>query len=152
MARWPAAFAGSDLDPSANRKRMEALVKRVEELAASVAGPPASADASLSPTNRLAAMLKEALAANTIGGKAEDDSRLRAAAEDVRQAQSAWTRLGPVPDNERRPLADRFQRAIRRINDKLNAANAVRPTVAAVGGGGPNRGGGGGSGQGRGPR
>ena len=45
---------------------------------------------------RLAAMLKEALAANTIGGKVDDDSRWRAAAEDVRQAQAAWSRLGPV--------------------------------------------------------
>jgi hypothetical protein len=147
MARWPAAFAGTDLDPSANRKRMEALVKRVEELAASIAGPAAAADASLSPTNRLAAMLKEALAANTIGGKVEDDSRLRAAAEDVRQAQAAWARIGLVPDDARRPLADRFQRAVRRINDKLNAANANKPVP--VGAGGPNRGGGG---HGRGPR
>ena len=50
MLRWPAAFAGTDLDPDANRKRMEALVKRVEDLAASLAGGPAAADASLSPT------------------------------------------------------------------------------------------------------
>ena len=42
-------------------------------------------------------MLKEALAANTIGGRAGDDSRWRAAAEELRQAQAAWSRLGPVP-------------------------------------------------------
>ena len=60
-------------------------------------------------------MLKEALAANTIGGKADDDSRFRAAADDVRQAQAALSRIGPVPDQVRRALADRFQRATRRI-------------------------------------
>ena len=39
LSRWPAAFAGTDLDPDANRKRMESLVQRMEELARSVAGP-----------------------------------------------------------------------------------------------------------------
>ena len=43
-------------------------------------------------------MLKEALAANTIGGKVDEDSRFRAAAEDVRQAQAAWSRIGLVPE------------------------------------------------------
>jgi hypothetical protein len=124
LARWPAAFAGSDLDPDANRKRMESLVRRVEELAASIAGPASSAAAAdtLSPTTRLAAMLKEALAANTIGGKVDDDSRLRAAAEDVRQAQASWSRIGPVPDDSRRALADRFQRACGRITERAGAA------------------------------
>ena len=85
-------------------------------------------------------MLKEALAANTIGGKVEDDSRFRAAAEEVRQAQAAWSRIGPVPDDVRRPLADRFQRALRRITDKR--PQPVRPSRRAATAGGPNRGGG----------
>src|SRR5260221_5320595 len=98
VAAWPSAFAGSDLDFDANRKRMDALVRRVEDLAHSLGGGRGTdvAEAALSPTTRLAAMLKEALAANTIGGKVADDSRLRAAAEDVRQAQTAWSRIGPV--------------------------------------------------------
>jgi hypothetical protein len=118
LSRWPEAFAGTDLDPESNRKRMESLVKRIEELAASVAGPADAADESLSPTTRLAAMLKDALAANTIGGKADADSRLRAATEDVRQAQASWSRIGFVPEEQRRALADRFQRAIRKIADR----------------------------------
>ena len=70
-------------------------MRRVEDLAASLAGPAAAAgDAALSPTTRLAAMLKEALAANTIGGKVDDDSRWRAAQEDVRQAQAAGRASG----------------------------------------------------------
>ena len=126
IVRWPAVFGGSDLDPDANRKRMEALVRRMEDLAKSVAGPVGSAaDAALSPTTRLAAMLKEALAANTIGGKVDDDSRFRAANDEVRQAQAGWSRIGPVPEEARRPLADRFQRAIRRITDATGQAGTA---------------------------
>jgi hypothetical protein len=119
LARWPAAFAGTELDPESNRKRMETLVLRLEDLATSVAGPLAAADAALSPTTRLAAMLKEALASNTIGGKVDDDSRLRAAVEDVRQAQASWSRIGPVAESTGRALTDRFQRACRRIMERI---------------------------------
>ena len=120
LARWPQAFAGSDLDPETNRKRMETLVRRVEDLAASVEGrrPSEAADAAMSPTVRMAAMLKEALAANTIGGKVDEGSRMRAAAEEVGQAQASWARIGPVAEDQRRALTDRFQRACRRITEK----------------------------------
>jgi len=77
-------------------------------------------------------MLKEALAANTIGGKVDDDSRFRAASDEVRQAQAGWSRIGPVPEESRRALADRFQRAIRRITDA-----AAKAGTAAVAGGAP---------------
>jgi hypothetical protein len=131
MARWPSTFAGTDLDPEANQKRMESIVRRIEELAASLAGPAnAAADAALSPSARLAAMLKEALAANTIGGKVDEDSRWRAAAEDVRQAQASFARIGHVPESARRPLADRFQRAARRIMERAgrgSVASTARP-------------------------
>jgi len=116
ISRWPAAFAGTDLDPEANRRRMETIVRRVEDLAASLRG--AAAQRELSPTERLAAMLKESLAANTIGGKLDPEARRRAAQDDVRQAQANWSRVGPVPDDVRRELADRFQRAIRQIDGR----------------------------------
>ena len=118
--RWPAAFGGSDMDPESNRKRMEALVVKVEGLATSLSGEPGKAEADVSATTRLAAMLKEALAANTIGGKADDDSRLRAAVEELRQAQAAFSRIGHVPDEARRPLADRFQRAVRKVSERTS--------------------------------
>jgi len=119
--RWPAAFGGSDLDPESNRKKMEALVAKVEALAASLSGAGGKTpEPAVSPTTRLAAMLKEALAANTIGGKAEDDSKLRAAQEELRQAQSAFSRIGHVPDDARRALADRFQRAVRKVSDRTS--------------------------------
>jgi hypothetical protein len=133
VSAYPSAFAGTDLDPDANRKRMESIVQRMEDLAKSLAGPGTSAgEAAISPTTRLAAMLKEALAANTIGGRVDDDSRFRAANEDVRQAQASWSRIGPVPDETRRALADRFQRAIRRISDAA-AAHTRGSAAAAVG-------------------
>jgi hypothetical protein len=121
IARWPASFAGSDLDPDANRQRMETLVRRMEDLASSLAGPVA-VDASISPTNRLAAMLKEALAANTIGGKVDNETRLRAAVEDVRQAQASWAQIGLVSEDLRRQLSDRFQRAVRTITERVQPA------------------------------
>lgn len=122
ITRWPAAFGGSDMDPESNRKRMEALVSKVEALAESLSGKPQAAEAESSPTSRLAAMLKEALAANTIGGKPDDDSRLRAAQEELRQAQAQFSRLGHVPDDARRQLNDRFQRAARKISDGAKRA------------------------------
>jgi hypothetical protein len=80
-------------------------------------------------------MLKEALAANTIGGRAGDDSRWRAAAEEVRQAQAAWARIGPVPDAVRHQLLDRFQRASRRIAERAEAAARPAATVPNAPGG-----------------
>jgi hypothetical protein len=144
IARWPAAFSDTDLDPEANRKRMESLVRRMEDLATSVAGPAAAvADgAALSPTVRLAAMLKEALAANTIGGKADDESRWRAAAEEVRHAQESWSRIGLVPDDIRRSFTDRFQRAIRRISEGAAKAGAAGTPGRPGGVGGAGRPGG----------
>jgi hypothetical protein len=125
VSKWPASFGGTDLDPATNQKRLESLVQRMEQLAGSIAGARA-AEASLSPRARLATMLKEALAANTIGGKVDDDSRMRAAAEEVRQAQALMARLGPIPMDVRRPLADRFHRAVKAINESTSAARSSR--------------------------
>ena len=127
IARWPAVFGGTDLDPEANRKK-HGNARAAHRGSRRVArrAPRPSADAALSPTTRLAAMLKEALAANTIGGKVDDDSRWRAAAEDVRQAQAAWSRIGPVPDagapRARRPLPARVPADHGRGGDGRTAA------------------------------
>jgi hypothetical protein len=115
IARWPEGFRGTDLDPEANRRRLETIVKRVEEIAASLGSGASAPGGEMSP-DRLAAMLKEALAANTIGGKVDVESRRRAAQEEARQAQASWSRVGHVADEERRALADRFQRALKQIS------------------------------------
>jgi len=122
VAAWPAAFAGTDLDPEATRRRMEKLVARVEQLAAEHEPPRAA----LSPTERLAQQLRERLAANTMsaGRSAEaEGARLRAVAEEVRSAQSQWMRLGPVPADVAGPLNERFQRACRKLSDARRRAS-----------------------------
>ena len=113
MAAHPAAFAGTELDANANRQKMERLCARVEALTAenAAAQPPSGPQA-------LAEMLREALAANTIGGRAGEESKWRTMAEDVRQAQASWNRLGPVPGEAGRALAERFHRACNRFQDQ----------------------------------
>jgi hypothetical protein len=116
VAAWPTAFAGTDLDPDTTRKRMEKLVARVEELAPDKAGP----QAQLSPAERLAQQWRERLAANTMtGGKTaeSEESRWRAAEQEVRNAQAQWARFGPLPGEIAAPLNERFQRACRRFYD-----------------------------------
>lgn len=134
LTDWPRAFAGSDLDTESNQKRMETLVERVERLAASLAGPAEDGLDGSSPSARLAAMLKEALAANTIAGRAEREARLRAAAEDVRQAQASWSRIGLVPQEARRLLTERFQRACRRVLDRTGDVTQSGPSRGAPSG------------------
>jgi hypothetical protein len=110
----PAAFKGSELDPDAARKRMEQLCQVVE----GVAGDE-KAEVRLSPAEILAAQLREALAANTIGGRADDEAKWRNAADEVRKAQAAWRRLGPLPDAAARDLEARFQKACNRFFKQL---------------------------------
>ena len=116
VAAWPTAFAGTDLDPDTTRKRMEKLVTRVEELVPESAKP----QAALSPTELLAQRWRERLATNTMtGGKSTDseESRWRAAEQEVRNAQAQWSRFGPLPAEVAAPLNERFQRACRRFYD-----------------------------------
>jgi hypothetical protein len=113
MAAHPAAFTGTELDAEANRQKMERLCARVESLGIENAAPqpPNSSQA-------LAAMLREALASNTIGGRASEESKWRQMAEEVRQAQASWSRLGPVPGEAGRALTERFHRACNRFQDQ----------------------------------
>jgi hypothetical protein len=110
LEAFPAAFAGTDLDPETSRRRAEKLVLRVEELASPAGGaaPPRSGV-------ELAARLREALASNTIGGRAATEERWHAAAAEVEAAQAAWKRLGPVPGAAGHELAARFDAACRSV-------------------------------------
>ena len=120
---WPEAFAGTEIDPDATRRRMEKLVERVEALGSSEPQAPAA----LSPTELLAQQLRERLAANTITGAARsaesEESRRRALEQEVRAAQAQWARLGPVPPEVAAPLHERFQRACRRFQGKRRRAS-----------------------------
>ncbi len=122
VATWPSAFSGTDLDPDVTRKRMEKLVAKVEDLV-SAPGPHAGR---LSPAELLARQWRERLASNTIAGSRtgeSEESRWRAAEQEVRTAQAQWTRLGPVPADIAGPLNERFQRACRRFFEQRKRAS-----------------------------
>jgi hypothetical protein len=87
---------------------MEKLCARVEGFLSDSAPAPTGSQA-------LADMLREALASNTIGGRAGEESKWRSMADDVRQAQASWSRLGPVPGDAGRQLTERFHRACNRF-------------------------------------
>jgi len=102
VERYAEAFRGTELDPEANRGRAEKLIARVEKLAAAV---PAAATA-----QDLATRLREALAANTIGG----GEKRKRNEEELQAARAAWARLGPLPGEAGRALEQRFNDACRR--------------------------------------
>jgi hypothetical protein len=111
LTTYPEPFRGTELDVEASRQRMEKLVTRVEGFAAEADTRPDS------PQDR-AARLREALASNTIGGRAGEESKWRTMGEEVRQAQSSFARLVPVPGETGRQLADRFHKACNRFFDQ----------------------------------
>jgi hypothetical protein len=111
LTSFPEPFRNTELDIEASRQRMEKLVARVEAIAA-------GAEPKQDSPQDLAARLREALASNTIGGRAGEESKWRGMAEDVRQAQASFTRLVPVPGETGRQLADRFHKACNRFFDQ----------------------------------
>jgi len=121
IAASPETFKGTRLDVEANLRRMDDLCLQVEVLAGG--RPVTASDLAAAPPETLASMLKDRLAANTLGGRADEESRRRAAAVTVKDAQAAWRRLGPVPGDRARQLQARFLRACRRFFD----ADAATP-------------------------
>ena len=105
---YPSAFKGTELDIDASSQRMEKLCARVE-------GFISDSEPARSSSQALAAMLREALASNTIGGRAGEESKWRTMADEVRQAQASWARLVPVPGESGRALAERFHKACNRF-------------------------------------
>jgi hypothetical protein len=109
---FPEPFRGSELDSEATRRKAEDLCARVERAVPTETERPQVEE---SPTSILAARLREALAANTIGGVtvADTDARWKAALAVVKEAQAAWAALGALPP----ALENRFDRACRRVQD-----------------------------------
>ena len=52
-----------------------------------------------------------------------EEIRWRNAEQEVRSAQSQWTRLGPVPPEVAGPMNERFQRACRKFYDSRRRAS-----------------------------
>lgn len=125
VTRWPDGFKGTDLDPELTLGKMEKLVAKVERLVPTESAEPAK---NLSPAELLARQWREALAANTMGAgsaRQAEDARQRASEQEVRSAQSAWARLGPLSPEQRKPLQDRFDRAVRKYME-LRRRSAAR--------------------------
>ena len=114
----PELVKGTPFDAETNRRRMEDLCARVERL---VSGPASASVEELSPATRLATMWREALASNTIGGRVAEETRQRAAVEEVRKARAAWLKIGYVSLEPRLALSERFERACRRLQPKSDA-------------------------------
>jgi hypothetical protein len=115
VERWPDAFKNTELDPETTRRKMEKLVAKVESLMPADTKEPTT---NLSPAEVLARQWREALAANTMGAAAArqaEEARHRATEQEVRSAQAAWQRLGPLDPAARKPLQERFDRACRRF-------------------------------------
>jgi hypothetical protein len=128
LTSFPDPFRGTELDVEASRQRMEKLVSRIETLVS-------EAEPKQDSPQDLAARLREALASNTIGGRAGEESKWRGLAEEVRQAQSSFARLVPVPGEAGRQLHDRFHKACNRFFDQYR-----RKVPQSSGGGAPQRG------------
>src|SRR5690606_16622916 len=107
-------FAGTDLDPQAIVQRMEKLVGRVEALLAD--RPKEQEAAALSPTERLAAQLRQAFASNAMGSRPGDAKQQRASSDAVREAQHSWQRLPPIDLPEAKALDVRFREACRQLD------------------------------------
>ena len=124
VTRWPEGFKGTDLDPELTRGKMEKLIAKVEKLLPSEEAEPIK---NLSPAELLARQWREALAANTMGAGAArqaQDARQRADEQEVRSAQSSWQRLGPLQPEQRKPLQDRFDRAVRKFLEMRRRSTA----------------------------
>ena len=127
-SRWSrdgrGAFKGTDIDPELTKGKMEKLIAKVEKLLPTESAEPAK---NLSPAELLARQWREALAANTMGAGAArqaEDARQRAAEQEVRSAQAAWARMGPLAPEERKPLQDRFDRAVRKFLEMRRRSTA----------------------------
>ena len=106
---------------------MEKLVARVESF---VSGTEPKPD---SPQD-LAARLREALASNTIGGRAGEESKWRAMAEEVRQAQSSFARLVPVPGEAGRAARRAVPQGVQPLLRSVPPQGAAESGAAAASG------------------
>jgi hypothetical protein len=133
LSSHPDLFTNTDLDPQTIVHRMEKLVARVESLAEeskqTVQPQP------LSPTEQLAARLRQALASNAMGGRSHDEQRQRASSDALRDAQAAWQRLPPVSTDAARALEARFRDACRRIQETTRRSSGNHRPAGKQGGG-----------------
>ncbi len=122
VAAHPEAFRGTDLDPARSLKRLEALCTRAEALAPSAALD----DTGASPSEMLAKKWRAQLASNTMGGRADDSARRRAAVEEVKRLVLERRKLGKVSGHAAQKLNERFQRACDNVIQQNQSKRPVR--------------------------
>jgi len=107
----PAAFIGTELDPAVSAKKRGKIVARLESIVDELEDRNPAAE----PLESLAQRLKDALASNTIGGGGRREPKLdwRQASDEVSRLRATWAKTAPVPGEEGRALAERFERACR---------------------------------------
>ena len=135
--RFPGAFAGTDLDPVRHAPALERLCERVEAMIGEEEGAP-SADRR-SPSEILAARLREALASNTMGARADADAKRREDAETVRRLQAERRALGTIPGEAGHQLSERFRAACDRFFQLNPTPASAPPARARSRGGGSSR-------------
>ena len=115
----PAAFAGTELDPEVSAKKRGKIVARLETLVGELEERKPAGEA----LESLAQRLKDALASNTIGGGRRQNPAFdwRQAEDEVLRLRSTWAKTAPVPGDEGRALAERFERACRSFHEKRPA-------------------------------
>lgn len=111
---YPDAFRDTELDPSRQFKRLEALCRRAEALVEEAQG--GAVDSGASPVEILASRWRDALASNLMGAKGDEASRRRAAIVELKQLQVERRRIGQVPGKTGEALSHRFQRACDRLS------------------------------------
>ena len=119
IARWPEAFKGTDVDPAAAVQRMEKLVSKLEALLKELGAAPTDQRKTLSPTEELAAKLRNAFATNAMGKDKQDDAKWRSANDSLKDAQQSWQRLPPIVSDEVTKLEQRFTNAARKVADLI---------------------------------
>ena len=130
---YPGVFRGTELDPVRQLKRLEKLCERVEALVDSEATDAQHA----SPAETLAAKWRDALANNLMGVRVDEATNRRATVDEVNRLQVERRRVGQLPGEEGRRLAERFQRACDRVLQQAQpgkpprSARVVRPTRSA---------------------
>ena len=134
--RFPGAFAGTDLDPLRHVPAIERLCERVESMIQEATSAPASEERS--PSEILASRLREALASNTMGARADADAKRREDAETVRRLQAERRALGVIPGESGHRLSERFRAACDRYF-KLNPSPPSPPGASKPRGGGSRR-------------
>ena len=119
---YPGVFRGTELDPVRQLKRLEKICERVEVLIDREAVEVQHA----SPAEILATKWRDALASNLMGVRVDEATKRRAAVDEVNRLQAERRRIGQMPGEEGRHLAERFQHARDRVLQQAQPRNPPR--------------------------